>query len=126
MMGDMNNPFKPGDWILWEAHHIARRGEVLRSVGPSVVVRWLGGEEQVFPLVEPYLSSRLIGERMTVIERPKEASRIARDERRGVISITRASAILGVTPKRVRSMLREGKLRGVRKDGKWISVELDA
>lgn len=121
----MTNPFKPGQWILWEAHHTARRGEIVQSEGPSIVVRWLGGEEQVFPLVEPYLSRRLIGERMTVIERPKEASRIERDERRGVISVARAAAILGVSQKRMRVMLRDGKYKGVQRDGKWVSVDLD-
>lgn len=122
----MINPFKPGDWILWTAEFTAKRGEVLESRGPSLVVRWLGGEEQVFPVIEgyvrgPYASSS----RMERIERPKEANRIARETRNGVMSISRAAAILGTTPKRVRAMLRAGQLQGVQRDGKWVSVDLD-
>lgn len=125
-MDAMSNPFKVGQWIQWSTHDRVKRGEVITSQGPSIVVRWLGGEEQVFPVVEgyvrgPYASSA----RMEHIERPKEASRIERETRKGVMSITRAAATLGTTPKRIRAMLRAGQLQGIRKDGKWVSVELE-
>lgn len=94
------------------------------SSGCSIVVRWLGGDEQVFPNVECYLRPFADQARMEVITRPKEASRIEREVKRGVMSVHRAAASLGTTPKRVRAMLRSGQLQGERKDGKWVSVEL--
>lgn len=122
-MGPMINPFRVGQWILWQTENSAKRGQVVLSEGPSIVVKWLGGEEQVFPLVWPYTSSSS-GARMSVIERPEEASRIERDESHGRMSVRRAASILGTTPKRVRAMLRDGQLRGVRSDGKWTEVDL--
>lgn len=120
------NPFKQGQWIQWQTEFTAKRGEVIVSQGPSIVVRWLGGGEQVFPVVEGYvgpLAGR--GARMEVIERPREASRIERERKRGHMSVARAAASLGTSPKRVRAMLRSGQLQGVNKDGKWVSVELE-
>lgn len=121
IMDDMTNPFTAGDWILWQTDHTAKRGQVVRSEGPSIVVKWLGGEEQVFPLVWPY-THRSNDARMEVIERPEEASRIAKDEHHGVMTVRRAAAVLGTTPKRIRAMLREGKLQGTREGGKWKTV----
>lgn len=122
---DYMQPFIQGEWIQWSTHERVKRGQVVKASGPSIVVRWLDGEEQVFPVVEgyvrgPYASSS----RMVVIERPKEASRIERESKRGVTSIARAASILGTTPKRIRAMIRSGQLEGVKKDGKWVSVEL--
>jgi hypothetical protein len=97
------------------------------SEGPSIEVEWLGGDRQVFPVVEGYVRgehNRLAYDRMVTIERPKEASRIERETRKGVMSVQRAAASLGVTPKRVRAMLRSGQLQGNQKEGKWVSVEL--
>lgn len=113
------NPFTEGEWIQWTTESHTKRGEVIRSSGPSIVVRWLGGEEQTFPLVEPWLGSGMV-----VIARPKEASRIERESRRGHMSVARAAATLGTTPKRVRAMLRSGQLEGEQRDGKWVSVVL--
>lgn len=122
-MDGMTNPFTAGDWILWQTDHSVKRGQVTRSEGPSIVVKWLGGEEQVFPLVWPY-THRSNDARMEIIQRPPEASRIERDESHGRMSVRRAAAILGTTPKRVRAMLRDGQLQGVRTDGKWSEVIL--
>lgn len=123
---DAMNPFKQGQWILWSTPYHAKRGEVLEVAGPSIKVRWLDGREQVFPVVEAYVGPLALGDaRMEIIQRPKEASRIEREAKRGVTSITRAASILGTTPKRVRAMLRSGQLKGVQSDGKWISVELE-
>lgn len=122
-MDNMSNPFKVGQWIQWHTEHAVKRGKVLFSQGPSIIVKWLGGEEQTFPLVWPYVN-RSSGARMEVIERPKEAASIERDEHRGVISVRRAASILGTTPKRIRAMLRDGQLEGERKEGKWASVRL--
>jgi hypothetical protein len=85
-------------------------------------VRWLDGSEQVFPVVE--YADRPHSSRMDVIERPKEASRIERDRKRGVMSVQRAASALGTSPKRVRAMLRAGQLQGSQQGGKWVSVEL--
>lgn len=124
-MDSMINPFQPGDWIQWSTPHQLKRGEVLISRGCSLVIRWLGGEVQVFPNIEGYLDHSVAHDsRMDLIERPKEASRIERETRRGVMSVSRAAATLGVTPKRIRAMLRSGQLEGTQKEGKWKSVNL--
>lgn len=128
MIDDVSNPFNEGDWLVWTTEFTAKRGQVVQSVGPSIEVEWLGGERQVFPIVEGYVSGayRGVSARMERIERPKEATRIARERKRGVISITGAAASLGTTPKRVRALLRSGQLKGHQIDGKWVSVELEA
>lgn len=123
-MESMSNPFIEGQWIQWSTDHMVKRGEVTRSEGCSIVVRWLGGEEQVFPLVWPYVDHAIIDARMVVIERPKEANRIERETRKGVMSVARAAATLGVSTKRVRAMLRSGQLEGTQKEGKWKTVNL--
>lgn len=126
-MDSMINPFQVGEWIQWTTPHQVKRGEVILSKGVSLVVRWLGGDEQVFPNIEVYTDRSITRDsRMDRIERPKEASRIERERKRGVMSITRAAATLGVTPKRVRAMLRGGQLQGEQRDGKWVSVDLQA
>ena len=122
-MTDVINPFLAGQWIQWQTDHAVKRGQVVLSLGPSIIVKWLGGGEQVFPLVWPYLGQS-IDARMSVIEEPEEALRIERDEAHGRMSVRRAASILGITPKRVRAMLRSGQLKGVRSDGKWTQVDL--
>lgn len=125
MIESMINPFSKGDWIQWSTPHQVKRGQVITSLGCSIVVEWLGGDEQVFPNVECYLGAMANDHsRMEIIERPREASRIERETRRGVMSVTRAAATLGVTPKRVRAMLRSGQLQGTQKEGKWQTVKL--
>lgn len=109
-----------GQWVQWQTDSSVKRGEVIQVEDPSFVVRWLDGEEQVFPVIEYALAMS----HWAPIQRPKEASRIERDRRKGVMSITRAAASLGTTPKRVRAMLRSGQLRGEQRDGRWVSVEL--
>lgn len=116
------NPFQVGQWIQWTTESHVKRGQVVVSQGPSLIVEWLGGDRQVFPVVE-YIGGGP-HTRMEVIERPKEASRIERETRKGVMSVQRAAATLGVTPKRVRAMLRAGQLEGSQKEGKWTSVNL--
>lgn len=119
--------FKVGQWILWTTTGQVKQGEIVRLSGPSMVVRWLDGSEQVFPIYEQYIGARRSRDhRMDVIERPREASRIARDRKRGVQSVALAAASLGTTPKRIRAMLRAGQLKGEQVDGKWVSVDLEA
>lgn len=112
--------FSVGQWIQWQTDTSVKRGQIVELFEPSMVVRWLDGEVQVFPVIEYALAMS----RLVVIERPKEAGRIERDRARGVMSLARAASTLGTTQKRVRAMLRSGQLRGEQQDGKWISVEL--
>lgn len=124
---DYVNPFEPGQWIRWITDHHVKDGQVVESVGPSVVIEWLGGDRQVFPIVEAYVGPhRAVDDRMVTIERPKNASRIERETRKGQMSVARAAAVLGIDQKRVRAKLRSGALRGVQREGKWVSVVLDA
>lgn len=116
------NPFSVGQWILWTTYGQVKQGEVIHTEGPSMRVRWLDGFEQVFPVIE--YAHRTRSSRMDVIQRPREASKIERDRKRGVMSVQRAASALGITPKRVRAMLRAGQLHGVQSDGKWVSVDL--
>jgi hypothetical protein len=119
------NPLETGQWIRWTTLYTVKEGLILRSEGCSIEVEWLGGERQVFPNVEGFFKPyRGVTDRMTVIERPKNATRMKREQHRGVISVQRAAAILGIPPKRVRARLRSGSLKGVKKDGKWVSVDL--
>jgi hypothetical protein len=122
-MIDNENPFHEGDWVQWTHEHAVKRGQVVTSKGPSIIVRWLDGEKQVFPIVWQYVRQS-IADRMVRIERPREALRIERDTRAGRMSIARAASTLGTTPKRVRAMLRAGQLKGKQIDGKWKSVDL--
>lgn len=122
---DYMQPFTEGQWIQWSTEHSVKRGQIVETKGPSIVVEWLGGEQQVFPVVEGYVAGPYASSsRMVVIERPREASRIAREQKRGVMSVTRAAAVLGTTPKQVRAKLRAGTLKGLQQGGKWTHVEL--
>lgn len=123
-MTDTYNPFHIGQWILWTTAGSVKQGQVVLTKGCSMIVRWLDGEEQVFPVVE--YAHRTHSSRIDVIERPREALRVERDSRRGVMSVQRAASALGTTPKRVRAMLRSGQLKGEQREGKWVSVELEA
>lgn len=122
-MPDYYQPFHTGQWLLWTTHGQVKQGQVVMTEGPSMIVRWLDGSEQVFPVVE--YAARTESSRMEVIQRPREASRIERDAKRGVMSVQRAASALGTTPKRVRAMLRSGQLQGEQRGGKWVSVELE-
>ena len=118
--------FTQGDWLRWTTPQHVKEGQVVVSSGPSLVVEWLGGERQVFPTYEGYVAPFASGEyRMEHIPRPPKASRIERDTKRGVMSIARAAATLGKTPKQIRAALRAGTLQGEQVDGRWVSVELD-
>lgn len=112
--------FSKDQWVQWQTDTSVKRGQIIHISSPSMVVRWLDGEEQVFPVIEYTLAMS----ELVVIERPKEALRVERDRKRGVMSIARAASTLGTTPKRVRAMLRSGELRGEQRDGRWVSVEL--
>jgi hypothetical protein len=119
------NALEEGQWIRWTTPSQIKEGRVAVVSGPSAVIEWLGGGRRVFPVVEGYMPPFGGREyRMEVIPRPQGASRIERDASRGVMSVKRAAAILGKTPKQVRSMLRNGQLEGVQVDGHWVGVEL--
>lgn len=120
------NPFSSGDWVRWTTPHHIKEGQVSRVEGPSIVVDWMGGEQQVFPTVDGYLPPMASAEyRIEIVSKPQRADRIERDQRRGHMSVARAAAILGTEPKRIRAMLRSGQIRGAQVDGKWAKVDSD-
>lgn len=113
-----------GDWIRWTMPGLVMEGQVLQTAWPSLVVRWLGGVEQVFPLGEMYWSPEAAPiAKMEVIPEPKEALRVQRDVDREQHSVLRAAKSLGTTQKQVRAWLRSGKLKGEQVDGKWVHVD---
>lgn len=111
--------FVEGSWLRWTTDNSVKEGRVVHRADVSLVVEWLGGGRQVFPVIE-------YAKGLETIPRPPRASLIERDSSRGVMSVPRAAAILGTTTKRVRAKLREGSLQGIQRDGKWVSVVMDA
>lgn len=125
MTEDIINPFRVGDWVRWTCFHTIKQGRVAEVEGPSLVVVWLDGQKQVFPVVEGYVNAGA-HHRIEVIPRPPRAFSIERDAKQGRMSVQRAASVLGTTPKRVRAMLRAGQLEGSRNgDGKWDKVVLN-
>src|SRR5689334_13355628 len=110
------NPYTVGQWVQWTTEGHVKRGQVVVSKGESIVGYGLGGERQGFPVVK-YIGAA--HSRTEGMQRPKEATRIEREQRKGVRSVQRAAASLGITPKRVRAMLRSGQLEGSQEEGKW-------
>jgi len=89
-----------------------------------MIVRWLDGEEQVFPWTEGYWAPLASDEwKMERIEKPREAARVARDVSNGHHSISRAASTLGTTKKQIRAWLRSGRLKGTQEGGKWVHVD---
>lgn len=119
------NPLEVGQWIRWIPATGERvfQGQVVKVSGPSAVVNWLGGEDQVFPVVEGYFPP--YGTGIEVIAPPKGAIAIERAVHEGRMTVGRAAARLGTSRKRVRAMLRAGQLRGRQEAGRWVEVFLD-
>jgi hypothetical protein len=118
------NPFKVGDWLRWTIQNQIKEGQVVVKSGTSIVVRWLGGGDQVFPVVEGYIPPR--GHGLELIPEPKGAKQIQRDTKAGRMTVKRAAALLGVEPKRVRSMLRRGAIKGYQRDGRWVECDSES
>lgn len=111
-----------GDWVRWVSVEIQREGQVVRATWPSLVIEWLGVETpQVFPWGHRHFGP---GGDMEIIPEPPKAARIAEQQALGSLGIDAAAAALGTTPKRVRQLLRDGKLEGERKGGRWVAVQL--
>lgn len=111
---------EPGQWLRWFDHDVQREGRLLDVIWPSFRIDFLGVGEQVFPFgcaIWPRSD-------MEIIPRPPSASKVDRESREGRVGISTAAAALGTTPKRVRQMLRDGKLRGTQREGKWVAVVL--
>lgn len=120
----MNRPEvlpEKGQWIRWLDTDVQREGQLLRVLYPSFTVKWLGIEE---PQRFPWGCASWPRRDMEIISRPPSASKVDREKREGRVGIGTAAASLGVSPKRVRQMLRDGKLEGTRKEGKWVAVVL--
>lgn len=117
---------KVGDWVRWTTPSVIKEGQIQHLEGPSMVVRWLGGGEQVFPSIESYLPPIASREHsLVVIPKPQGASGIQQDQRMGIMSVKRAAALLGTTRKQVRSWLRNGTLRGSQVNGHWVDVNAE-
>jgi hypothetical protein len=113
-----------GKWIRWTTPDRIFEGEIVALAFPSMVLHFVGQEAEirkVFPLGIPsYFPPDGTG--MEIIDKPRTAGQIERDAQKGKMSVKRASALLGVEPKRVRAMLRGGQIRGGQVDGKWSYV----
>jgi hypothetical protein len=112
---------EPGQWIRWLDADIQREGQLTSVDYPGFTVEWLGVGEQNFPWGCASWPRR----DMEIIPRPPSAAKVDREKRRGRVGIATAAATLGTTPKRVRQLLRDGKLKGTRREGKWVAVELE-
>lgn len=114
-----------GQWLRWVTPEFGREGEVISAMWPSFTVRWLGVDNpQTFPLGYVYFVAGST-EQMEFIDRPKNATQIRRQQASGIIGVAAAAAAMGTTPKIIRARLRAGKLKGIQRDGKWVSVILD-
>lgn len=111
-----------GRWVRWVTNEFGREGQVIQSLWPSMVVKWLGVEEpQIFPMAYPHFGE---GGDMRVIDKPTVADKVIAQEEKGVLGIAAAAAALGIDPKRVRQKLRDGQLKGKKIDGRWVEVWL--
>ena len=116
-------------WVRWTMPEFVREGRIVKEVGPSVVVHFLGFDQpQVFPMgIKDYLNaSSSSPHRMEYIPRPSKATEIEQAPEGDMMPLSKAAAILGTTPKRVRALLREGKLTGRQEDGRWRGVDRHA
>jgi hypothetical protein len=119
----MNFPAE-GSWIRWTTPSTVKEGQVVWASYPSLVVRWMDGEEQVFPFTDGYWNDLpTMSCRIELIEKPRGAARIQADVAHDRMSVARAAASLGTTKKQIRSWLRSGRLHGEQVDGKWVHVD---
>lgn len=116
---------KVGDWVRWISTEAQREGQIVYADWPSFVVKWLGVEQlQTFSWGHVHFGHEHMIADMEIIPEPPRARKIAEQSSRGVLGIDAAAARLGTTPKRVRQLLRDGKLEGRRENGKWAEVLL--
>lgn len=109
-----------GDWIRWVTPEIQREGQIVLSDYPSLVIEWLGVDEpQVFPWGQIHFEGAAD---MEIVPEPPRAAQVRQQKASGVMGIAAAAAALGTTPKRIRQMLRDGKLEGRREAGRWVEV----
>lgn len=111
----------PGDWVVLRLPpDFVRRGRVVHVNGFSMTVRWVGDdEEKVLPWAGYYLENGWL----ELVEAPADALQLPASGASGLVEVAQAAAMLGMTTKQVRAMLRSGKLRGERSDGRWLGVE---
>lgn len=87
--------------------------------GISMVVRWIGDvEDKVLPWGGYYVEVGWL----TAVEAPPIEQQ-ASQEAPGLLEVAQAAAMLGTTSKRVRALLRSGKLNGRQESGKWLGVD---
>lgn len=113
---------KPGDWVEWHLPGVfLRRCRVLRAEGVSLELQVLGSDQSVVIPVREYAAGEL-----RRIAEPPRASLIDQAQAANMMTPDRAAAILGVDLKRLRAMLREGRLQGRQVNGKWLEVDPDS
>jgi len=112
----------PGDWVEWHLPGVfLRQGRVVRAEGVSLEIQFLGRDEPtVIPVLE-YAAGEL-----RLIKEPPKATLIDEAQAANMMTPDRAAAILGVDLKRLRAMLRDGRLKGRQVNGKWIEVDRDS
>ncbi len=100
----------PPDWV--------RQGRVVVSKPPSMVVRWVGDDhDTVLPMAAAYLMNG----QLQYVEPPGDIAEAPRKSGE-LLTVRQAAALLSMTPKQIRAMLRSGKLEGKQKDGRWLGV----
>ena len=100
----------PPDWV--------KQGRVVLVKGPSMVVRWIGDDhDTVLPMAAHYLMNG----QLQYVEPPSDIEGTT-GKRGELLTVRQAAALLGMTPKQIRAMLRSGKLEGKQKDGRWLGV----
>lgn len=109
-----------GQWVRWLNESFGREGQILEAKYPSLVIKWLGVEEpQVFPWGFMYFER---GREMEIIPAPKKLPKDDQQAGGDMMSVRDAAATLETTPKAIRMRLRSGKLKGLKKDGRWVGV----
>lgn len=113
---------KTGDWVKWHLPGVfLRQGQITRKTDVSLELMLVGHDRPtVIPVADYYLEHGLI----EVIPEPPRAARIAQATEAHVMPPERAAALLGISLKRLRAQLREGRLQGRQVDGRWVEVDL--
>lgn len=127
-----------GGWIRMATPAWVRRGQIVRKKGRGLKVRWIGFDRDItIPDARWYVAQYKGGNRqeyIVSIDKPRAESKVTAAKRKRIIvqddafdddtliSLEAAAGKLGVDKKRVRAMLRSGKLQGVQQGGRWVGV----
>lgn len=107
-----------GDWIQLLTPNFLKRGEILLKRGRSLLVLWQGHPTPTaIPDAAHYFDLAQPSE-WAILKVPRER-RLAPPSK--VASVAQTASLLGTDAKTVRRLLRAGKLRGRRVDGRWVA-----